>query len=387
MSKSEMDRRAFMRYVAAMAAAGGTGACAASDVVSGPFGVLQAQNANEERRRGRHTPLNRSLRDFAKARNLPFGLGTHAAVLTDVPLMDAHAAENGMITPANQGQWTDTHPTQFTWDFDEMDALWAFAQSLNLPMRGTHLIHHAALPSWVFTDVNASNAAQTIQDHINMFVGRFPGLHSWNAVNEVVYANDGRPDGLRNSIWMQLLGPQYINMAFDFAHQADPSTQLVLNEFNLEDDTPSSDTKRTHTLNLLTNLLNAGVPVHALGMQSHLAWDTLLNSTKITSFLNSVAALGLKIFITELDVNDQTAPANIVTRDRLVADKYHEYLALMLPHPAVNTLIIWGLSDRLTWLIVQKPRADGLPVRVMPFDDQMMRKEAWLSIANALRGY
>jgi endo-1,4-beta-xylanase len=102
--------------------------------------------------------------------------------------------------------------------------------------------------------------------------------------------------------------------------------------------------------------------------------------------MNAVAALGLKIFITELDVKDQTLPSNIATRDAGVATQYHSYLTKVLAHPAVTTLIIWGLSDRFTWLSGQAPRKDGLPVRVLPLDDQLQRKPAWTAVVNALSG-
>ena len=102
--------------------------------------------------------------------------------------------------------------------------------------------------------------------------------------------------------------------------------------------------------------------------------------------MNAVAALGLKIFITEVDVKDQALPSDVAARDAGVAAQYHAYLTAILSHPAVKTVIIWGLSDRLTWLSAQAPRKDGLPVRVLPLDDQLQRKPAWTAIVNALSG-
>jgi len=100
--------------------------------------------------------------------------------------------------------------------------------------------------------------------------------------------------------------------------------------------------------------------------------------------MNAVAALGLKIFITELDVKDQALPSDFALRDAGVAEQYHAFLTTVLAHPAVNTLILWGLSDRRTWLSGQAPRNDGLPVRVLPLDDQLQRKPAWTAVINAL---
>jgi endo-1,4-beta-xylanase len=292
-----------------------------------------------------------------------------------------------MCAPIAQGAWAQTHPGPATWDFTIMDALWAWAQSVNLPMRGTHLVWHSNLPAWFASNVTSANATQYMQDHIVAFMGRYKGqFHSWNPVNEAVLPGDGRPDGLRNSPWMQLLGPQYISQAFMFAAQADPAATLVYNEFGIEDDSAAADRKRQFTLQLLQNLKQQGVPIHALGMQSHIAANSSINATKLTAFMNAVAALGLKILITELDVKDQSLPSDIATRDAGVAAQYHTYLSTVLAHPAVNTVVLWGLSDRNTWLTGQAPRTDGLPVRVLPLDDQLQRKPAWTAIVNALSG-
>jgi endo-1,4-beta-xylanase len=122
-----------------------------------------------------------------------------------------------------------------------------------------------------------------------------------------------------------------------------------------------------------------------LGIQSHLdaSINHLFNRNKFRKFLHDVASLGLKIFITELDVADQKLPADVYTRDRLVAEAYESFLSAVLDEPAVTTVITWGLSDRYTWLSNFAPRNDGLPVRSLPLDDQLNRKLAWNAMAKA----
>jgi endo-1,4-beta-xylanase len=380
MDRFEIDRRAFMRQLAAMAAVAGTAACSSGGALTGPINTTPTT--------GNPPPTtNDGMVVSARARGVVFGCGLNAAGLCDAALIAAHVRESGMCAPIAQGAWAQTHPGPATWDFTIMDALWAWAQSVNLPMRGTHLVWHSNLPAWFASNVTSANATQYMQDHIVAFMGRYKGkFHSWNPVNEAVLPGDGRPDGLRNSPWMQLLGPQYISQAFMFAAQADPAATLVYNEFGIEDDSAAADRKRQFTLQLLQNLKQQGVPIHALGMQSHIAANSSINATKLTAFMNAVAALGLKILITELDVKDQSLPSDIATRDAGVAAQYHTYLSTVLAHPAVNTVVLWGLSDRNTWLTGQAPRTDGLPVRVLPLDDQLQRKPAWTAIVNALSG-
>jgi endo-1,4-beta-xylanase len=222
-------------------------------------------------------------------------------------------------------------------------------------------------------------------EHITKVAGHYAGrIHSWDVVNEAVFPKHGRSDGLRNTPWLEFLGPNYIDIAFRAAVAADPQALLVYNDYGMEYDTPKDEAKRTAVLKLLERLRSQGTPVQALGIQAHL-WggETRFNPRKLKAFLAEVAGLGLKILITELDVTDKHLPSDINLRDRLVAEIYQDYLSVVLDEPAVIAVITWGLSDRYTWLSQQQPRQDGQPVRPLPLDAQMRRKQAWKAIARA----
>ncbi|MGA9382056.1 MAG: endo-1,4-beta-xylanase, partial [Phormidium sp.] len=107
------------------------------------------------------------------------------------------------------------------------------------------------------------------------------------------------------------------------------------------------------------------------------------NQKKYSKFLSDVASLGLKIMITELDVEDDKLPRNIAIRDRMVAAAYQDYLSVVLEQPAVIGVLTWGLSDRYTWLSSYRPRPDKAPVRTLPLDANLQRKLAWNAIARA----
>jgi endo-1,4-beta-xylanase len=102
-------------------------------------------------------------------------------------------------------------------------------------------------------------------------------------------------------------------------------------------------------------------------------------------FLDAVTAMGLRLLVTEFDVNDKGLPADIATRDRAVAELGRSYLELMLSYPQLDTLMCWGLSDRYSWLQSTSPRADGLPKRPCPYDESMKAKPLRDAIANAIR--
>lgn len=202
-------------------------------------------------------------------------------------------------------------------------------------------------------------------------------------MNEAIEPGDGNIYGLRDNVFYKRLGSSYVDLAFRAAAEADPNAILVYNEAGLEYDTSDGDARRADVLKLLTHLKQNGVPVHALGIQAHLqaVKKNEFNAEKFTAFLDAVSALGLRIFITELDVADNGIIPDPVVRDQIVADTYYEFLQAAFAHGRVDTVVTWGLSDRYSWLSEWKPRGDGEPVRPLPFDESFSPTLAFGAIA------
>lgn len=161
---------------------------------------------------------------------------------------------------------------------------------------------------------------------------------------------------------------------------------LVYNDTAVDYDTPEDNQTRTGILKLLEYLKSRNVPIQALGIQAHLdAAEKRFNEKKFRDFLGEVAGMGLKIMITELDVSDRYLPADIQLRDRAVAHAAEQYLSVALDERAVIAVLTWGLSDRYTWLSMY-PRPDNLPVRVLPYNDDLQRKLMWNAIARSFDG-
>ncbi|NER51119.1 MAG: endo-1,4-beta-xylanase [Symploca sp. SIO1A3] len=287
--------------------------------------------------------------------------------------------------------WGRTHPSLGVVDFTSTDYLAKFASDNQMLLQGSPLVWHKFNPKWL-TDkfknpnTNSSEIKSILTNYISTAVGRYAGqVHSWIVVNEAIKPEDGNSDGFRNSPWLKFLGPDYIDLAFRTAREADPQALLVYNDNELWPDTPRGQAKKAAVLKLLERLKYRGTPVQALGMQCHLRGDRMdkVDPKKLRTFLADVAALGLKIMITELDVIDHKLPEDIEVRDRLVARAYEDFLSIMLDEPAVMAVITWGLSDRYTWLSKFAPRQDGLPVRPLPLDKQLNPKLAWNAIARA----
>ncbi len=329
-----------------------------------------------------------SLRDRAAAKKLIYGAATGYKILSsDSAFAESFARECAILVPENALKFGSLHPSPTRFDFTEGDALLNFARTHNMLFRGHTLVWGQDFsdfgPKWLRDTVNRKNAEQVLTNHVKTVAEHYARkIHSWDVVNESVSPEHGRPDGLTISPWLNLLGVDYIDLAFRTARQADPQALLCLNEVvgGGEED----NFRREAILNLLQRLLSKGTPIQALGIESHLGGVlSRADLSRFRMFLNDVASLGLKILITELDVIDRKLPRDINVRDRLVAGVYEDYLSLVLEEPAVITVLTWGLSDSYTWHQQWNPREDKAPVRPLPLDTQGKRKLAWNAIARA----
>ncbi len=322
----------------------------------------------------------------AETKGLIYGAAGGADRLSSDPTFATRfAQECRILVPEGELKWVALRPSPNKFDFTKADWLAKFAQQNGMLFRGHNLVWYQALPEWFNEIVNHQNAEKFLVEHITTVTKHYAGqIHSWDVVNEGIEPDYGRSDGLQYSPWLNFLGPDYIELAYRVAAEADPKALLVYNDAMLEYDTPKDEAKRTTVLKLLERLKSKGTPIHALGIESHLLGDeTRFNPKKLRKFLADVASLGLKILITELDVIDQKLPLSPVVRDRIIAGIFEDYLSVVLDEKAVIAVLTWGLSDRYTWNSKYNARPDGKPVRPLPLDSNFKPKLAWNAMARA----
>ena len=326
-----------------------------------------------------------TLQTTAAQKQIVYGVATGSANLaSDSGFAQQVAGNAGILVPENELKWDTTEPQPGQFNFAPGDSLLAFATQHHMLFRGHNLVWHQQTPAWAGAD--PAMAQQQLVSHITAEVSHYAGqVQSWDVINEPLEPKNGRADGLRNNAWMLSLGPGYIETALRAAAAADPKAVLVINDYGMEYDNADADARRAAMLALLTRLKQEGVPVGALGIQSHLdaSQGGHFNTAKFSAFLQSVAALGLKIYLTELDVADSNLPADVTTRDTRVAQAYADYLNTALQQPAVTMVVTWGLTDRYTWLSSESPRPDGLPVRPLPLDSNLQTKPAYNAMLSA----
>jgi endo-1,4-beta-xylanase len=324
-------------------------------------------------------------------------------------------AQFGLVVPENEMKWMSVHPRPgkdgYTWT--GADDLVAFATANNMTIAGHTLVWHSQTPNWVFegthlppdlpagrekpADFRGFNLdgprasreelLERMREHILTVVGRYKGkVKIWDVVNEAL--SDGGPDLLRKSPWSVIIGPDFVEKAFEFAHEADPDAILRYNDYGLE-----NPAKRAKLIQLIKSLQAKKVPVMAIGSQAHLnvsiSFDTMDQS------LAELKTLGLPIHITELDVNgaiggqrgfgaDVAANASttegglVAEADRKLTDAYTGIFKAFLKHrDAIKVVTFWGPNDANSW------RSSGRPLL---FDGDCKPKPAFDAVIKLGKG-
>lgn len=291
------------------------------------------------------------------------------------------------ITPENAMKMGPIHPRQDSFYWRDADSIVAFAQRHGFRMRGHTLLWHNQTPLWLFTDekkdtVSRDILLQRLEHHIKTVVQRYKGkIYAWDVVNEAV--SDAPGEYLRNSPYLRIIGEDYIEKAFRWAHEADPQALLFYNDYN-----EISPVKRAKIIRLVNSLKARGVPIHGVGLQAHWAVNEPTHE-QLDATLKDFAGLGLQLHITEMDVSvyDKEHDA----RDRRAVDSdtlftaekearqveiYKTSFELFRRHrDQISSVTFWNISDRHSWL-------DNFPVRnrkdyPLLFDRNLKPKKAF----------
>jgi len=333
-----------------------------------------------------------TLRGAADRAGLIYGTAVSSGNLAkDKPFAKLVAAQANTLVAEGETKRKAIEPKPGRYNFAGTEKILAFAADNGQRVRGHTLVWHEANPDWLLDRLEKGASEKLLTDYIEKTVGHFRGrLNSWDVVNEVIHIDEGGEEDLRiSSPWYQAYGSGYIETAFQAAHAADPDAMLFYNELNLEADVWWAEKRRQSVLKLLEKLLKKGVPVHALGIQSHLKAYRLDYSDEVFSrFLDEVAGLGLKVLITEFDIADIEGPADPARRDADIAALGRRYLDVAFSKPAVLGCLTWGLSDRYSWLSLydQYKWADGSLSRGLPFDADLKPKTLYSEMLQAYQG-
>jgi endo-1,4-beta-xylanase len=308
------------------------------------------------------------------------------------------------ITSENALKWERIHPALNKYNFAPADSFVDFGEKNNMFIVGHTLIWHSQVPKWVFEGstgkrVSRDTLLKRMHDHIFAVVGRYKGrVKGWDVVNEAIDENGE----LRKTKWLEIIGEDYIQKAFEFAREADPNAELYYNDYNIE-----NPVKRNNALiKMLGDLKSKGVRVDGIGIQAH--WHLDVPELKdIDSSIVVFSNLGLKVMITELDVNVLPRPENLSgaevsskfemkkelnpypldlpdSMQQKLAKRYADIFRIFVKHKGkVSRVTFWGVYDGQSWL-------NNWPIKgrtnyPLLFDRYYNPKPAFYAVANTTK--
>ncbi len=286
---------------------------------------------------------NQSLRALAFKKNILIGTAVAADSLrNDNRYAELLGREFSILTPENVMKFETIHPRKDAFDFHEADLLVDFAQTHNMQVRGHTLVWHRQLPNWLSQgNYSRDELISILRSHIQTVVGHYRGrVAVWDVVNEAVDENGS----LRDSIWLRGIGPEYIDLAFRWAHEADPEARLFYNDYCGEGLGPKSDAIYA----LVQGMRQRGVPIDGVGFQMHLSLDALVSPKDVSSNINRISKVGLEVHVTEMDVRIKGSPS----ADDLAAQArvYSDILQNCLDSENCTEFSTWGFTDRYSWI-------------------------------------
>jgi endo-1,4-beta-xylanase len=314
------------------------------------FGALLASGVSAPAAFAQLADQAQTLNQLARKRGIILGVSADPQYLQVPMFADFIASNFDMITPGNQLKFGTLHPAQSVYNFTGADTVMKFAKANHMRVHGHNLCWDILNPGWVKDVVNKDNAREILEDHIHMVAGRYKGrIDSWDVVNEPIRVNAKRPDGLSTGPWLDALGPEYIDIAFQATLETDPKALRVLNLDNTEQASQIGDEVRRTSLQLVRDLVRRGVPVQAIGLESHLQTSFPALNPGRTKFIEQLRELGLEVLLTELDVDDTSAPGPDDARRAEVAKYYYDFLKDILPVSQAKRVIFWSFTDKDNW--------------------------------------
>ncbi|MFC9691244.1 endo-1,4-beta-xylanase [Kribbella sp. NPDC056951] len=286
-----------------------------------------------------------------------FGAAVSAGKLGDTQYTTILNREFGSITAENEMKWDATEPTRNNFTFSSADRIANHARSQNKLLRGHTLVWHSQLPGWVSGIRDANTLRSVMNNHITTLASRYRGqIHSWDVVNEAFA--DGNSGELRSSVFRDVLGTGFIEEAFRTARAADPTAKLCYNDYNIED---WNAAKTQGVYRLVRDFKSRGVPIDCVGLQAHFGSGGAPANFQTT--LSSLAALGVDVQLTELDIA-QASP-----------NAYAGTVRACMNVPRCTGITTWGVRDSDSWRGSENP---------LLFDRNGNKKPAYDAVLNTL---
>lgn len=319
-----------------------------------------------------------NLRQVAAAAGKLLGTAVDAdALRADPTYAEVLAREFDTITPENATKWGPLAPTEDSYAWEDADAIVEFAEEHSQAIKGHAFVWHRQAPSWLSSSMSADELRAALKSHIETTLARYKGrVRAWDVVNEAVDVTT--ESGYTASVFLDVLGPSYIEEAFRLARAADPDVLLFYNEVGIERMGAKSD----FTYELMKELLDRGVPIDGIGLQSHVSTHRYPALSDLRANIRRFADLGLIVNISELDARTLLMPGDGDSRRRAQRIAFQQVVSACVSEPGCEGVTLWGFTDRYTWINDE----GGEPDEPLIFDRDYRRKPAYRGVLDGLSG-
>ena len=311
------------------------------------------------------------LRDAARVAGKKVGAAVQSGYLADGRYSSVLSRHFDYLTAEYEMKWATIEATQGIRNFSPGDNIAGYGQANGMALKGHTLIWHGSAPGWL-NALSPGEFRTAFETHIRAVGEHFRGrVYAWDVVNEAV-ADNGT--GLRDTIFRQKLGDDYIADAFRLAHQADPQALLFYNDYNGE----ALNAKSDRIYQLVSGLKSQGVPIDGVGLQMHVTASNPPSESAIAANMRRLAELGLLVNISEMDVRIRDLPGP--TASKLDAQKavYKSIVGVCVAEPRCDAVTFWGFTDAYSWIDRQYGADDPLL-----FDEQYAPKPAFYGVFDA----
>jgi len=297
------------------------------------------------------------------------GAAMGARILEDAAYRDVFLRNFDSLTAENEMKMDALAPARGRWSFGTADRMVDLARANGKRVRGHTLVWHNQLPGWLTSGSwTRAELLAIMREHVTTVVRHYRGrVDEWDVVNEPI-ESDG---SLRRSLWLQVIGPDYVEHALRFAREADPDAKLYVNDFNVE----RPGAKGEGLLRLATELRRQGAPLDGVGFQTHVKTTWYPSQSGLEAMFRRYAELGLEVGVTELDVTTSETPGTTAQRWAAQAVVYRAVGQACRATRACGRVTTWGVSDRSTWL--------GTHQMPLPFSTDYAPKPAWEALQGA----
>lgn len=317
-----------------------------------------------------------TLRSLAQARGIAIGTAVNIYALdNDASYRQLLGDQFNILTPENAMKFDQVEPEQGVYTFTDADSIVAFAKAHGMQVRGHNLVWYRNIPAWLAQGHFSRSQLMTIlHDHISTVVSHYRGqVNIWDVVNEAVDDNGQ----LQDTFWLRALGPSYLDLAFTWAHEANPQAKLFYNDYSDE----GMGGKSTAIYNMVKGMLQRHVPISGIGMEMHVSLAYSPPSADVIANMQRLGALGLEVQITEMDVTMGTDARPMSARLAAQARVYATMLSACLSVHACTAFVMWGFTDRYTWIT----QATGRPDAPLIFDEDYHSKPAYDALTAAFK--